>query len=316
MKLTGVYKGMRKGYGETLIELGRKYENLVVLDADLSSSTQTAMFAKEFPDRFFNAGVAEQNLMGMAAGLATTGKIVFASSFAMFAAGRPWEIIRNLIAYPKLNVKIVATHAGITVGEDGASHQMCEDIAIMRAIPNMVVIAPTDYYHTKNVIREIAKYNGPVYVRMPRRDTEIIYESEEEASFKIGEGKILFDGDDITIIATGEEVPEALRAREILKEHGISAQIIEMATIKPLDEKILKKSNNFIVTVEDHNIIGGLGSAVAEAIVNDDKKLLRIGINDVFGKSGKAEELLKYYGLDGESVAKRILKVIKNEKGY
>ena len=313
VKLSGIYKGMRKGYGETLIELGKKYKNLVVLDADLSGSTQTAMFAKEFPDRFFNAGVAEQNMIGMAAGLATTGKIVFASSFAMFAAGRAWEIIRNLVAYPKLNVKIVATHAGITVGEDGASHQMCEDIAIMRAIPNMVVIAPTDYYHTKNVIRVIADYRGPVYVRMPRRDTEIIYESEEEATFEIGKGKVLVDGDDLTIIATGEEVPEALKAGEILKENGISAEIVEMATIKPIDEDIIKKSKDFIVTVEDHNIIGGLGGAVAEVIASNglNKKLLRIGINDVFGRSGKADELLKYYGLDGESIAKKIIEEMK-----
>ncbi|WP_456371704.1 transketolase family protein [Methanocaldococcus sp.] len=313
VKLSGVYKGMRKGYGETLIELGKKYENVVVLDADLSGSTQTAMFAKEFPDRFFNAGVAEQNMIGMAAGLATTGKIVFASSFAMFASGRAWEIIRNLVAYPKLNVKVVATHAGITVGEDGASHQMCEDIAIMRVIPNMVVIAPTDYYHTKNVIRTIAEYKGPVYVRMPRRDTEIIYENEEEATFEIGKGKILNDGDDLTIIATGEEVPEALRAAEILKENGISAEIVEMATIKPIDEKIIEKSKDFIVTVEDHSIIGGLGGAVSEVIASKglNKKLLRIGINDVFGKSGKADELLKYYGLDGESIAKKIIDIYK-----
>ncbi len=314
VRLTGIYKGMRKAYGETLVELGEKYKNLVVLDADLSSSTQTAMFAKKFPERFFNVGIAEQNLMGISAGLATTDKIVFASSFAMFAAGRPWEIIRNIIAYPKLNVKIVATHAGITVGEDGATHQMTEDIAIMRAIPNMVVIAPSDYYHTKNVIREIVEYNGPVYVRMPRRDTEIIYENEEEADFKIGEGKILRDGEDLTIIATGEEVPEALRAYEILKENNISAEIIEMATIKPIDEEVIKKANDFIVTMEDHNIIGGLGSAVGEVIVKEglNKRVLMVGIPDVFGKSGKAEELLKYYGLDGESVAKRIMRELKN----
>ncbi|ADG12856.1 Transketolase central region [Methanocaldococcus infernus ME] len=312
MKLTGLYKGMRKGYGETLVELGEKYKNLVVLDADLSSSTQTAMFAKKFPDRFFNAGVAEQNMIGMAAGLATTGKIVFASSFAMFASGRAWEIIRNLIAYPKLNVKVVATHAGITVGEDGASHQMCEDIAIMRAIPNMRVIAPSDYYHTKNIIREIANIDGPFYVRMPRRDTEIIYESEEEAEFKLGKAKVLAEGEDLTIIATGEEVPEALRAKEILKEKGIDAEVIEMATIKPIDEKAIKEANDLIVTVEDHSIIGGLGGAVSEVLAEiGGKKLLRIGIPDEFGRSGKADELLKYYGLDGEGIAKRIIKWIK-----
>ncbi|WP_456471754.1 transketolase family protein [Methanocaldococcus sp.] len=304
---------MIKAYGETLVELGEKYKNLVVLDADLSSSTQTAMFAKKFPERFFNAGIAEQNLMGMAAGLATTDKIVFASSFAMFATGRAWEIIRNLIAYPKLNVKVVATHAGITVGEDGASHQMCEDIAIMRAIPNMVVIAPSDYWHTKNIIRYVAEYKGPVYVRMPRRDTEIIYESEEEAKFELGKGKVLAEGSDLTIIATGEEVPEALRAREILKEKGIEAEVVEMATIKPIDKKVIERANDLIVTVEDHNIIGGLGGAVAEVISElGDKKLLRIGIPDVFGRSGKADELLKYYGLDGEGIAKRVMEFIKS----
>ncbi|AEF96234.1 transketolase family protein [Methanotorris igneus] len=315
VKLSGIKKGMRNGYGETLIELGEKYENLVVLDADLSGSTKTAMFAKKFPERFFNAGIAEQNMIGMAAGLATTGKIVFASTFAMFATGRAWEQIRNSVAYPRLNVKIVATHSGITVGEDGATHQMTEDIAIMRAIPNMVVIAPSDYYHTKNIIRWCAEYDGPVYVRMPRSDTEIIYESEEEAEFEVGKAKTLIDGDDLTIIATGEEVPEALRAAEILKENGISAEVVEMATIKPIDEDAIKKAKDFIVSMEDHSIIGGLGGAIAEVIATNglNKRLLRIGINDEFGKSGKAEELLKYYGLDGESVAKRIMKELKKE---
>ncbi|MDK2789634.1 MAG: transketolase [Methanothermococcus sp.] len=301
--------GMRNAYGETLVELGKKYENIVVLDADLSGSTKSAMFAKEFPERFFNAGIAEQNMIGMAAGLARTGKIVFASTFAMFATGRAWEQIRNSVAYPNLNVKVIATHSGITVGEDGASHQMTEDIAILRAIPNMAVIAPADYYETKNVIRWCAEYNGPVYVRMPRRDTEVIFESEEDAKFEFGKARILKEGNDLTIIATGEMVPEGLKAAEILKENGIAAEVVSMSTIKPIDEEAILNSKDFIVSLEDHNIIGGLGGAIAEVIASKglNKRLLRIGINDEFGKSGKADELLKYYKLDGESVAKRII---------
>nr|WP_198005255.1 transketolase family protein [Methanothermococcus okinawensis] len=301
---------MRNAYGETLVELGRKYPNLVVLDADLSGSTKTGMFAKEYPNRFFNAGIAEQNMMGVAGGLARTGKIVFASTFAMFASGRAWEQIRNTISYAGLNVKIVATHSGITVGEDGATHQMTEDIAIMRAIPNMKVIAPSDYYETKNVIRWCAEYNGPVYVRMPRGNTKTIFSSEEDAKFEFGKARLLKEGNDLTIIATGELVPEAIKASKILKENGINAEVISMPTIKPIDEDAIKNSNDFIVSLEDHNIIGGLGGAISEVIATYglNKKLLRIGINDEFGISGKAEELLKYYKLDGENVAKRIMK--------
>jgi transketolase len=285
----------------------------VVLDADLSGSTKTAMFAKEFPDRFFNAGVAEQNMIGMASGLALTGKIAFASSFAMFASGRAWEQIRNSVAYPKLNVKIVATHSGITVGEDGATHQITEDIAIMRAIPNMVVIAPSDYYETKHIIRWCAEYDGPVYVRMPRGDTETVFKDEEDAKFELGKARILKDGNDLTIIATGEMVPEAIKASNILGENGIDAEVISMPTIKPIDEDAVKNSNNFIVSLEDHSIIGGLGGALSEVITTYglNKKLLRIGIKDEFGISGKAGELLKYYKLDGESVAKRIMEEFK-----
>jgi transketolase len=309
----GDKKAMRNAYGETLVELGKKYSNLVVLDADLSGSTKTAMFAKEFPDRFFNAGVAEQNMIGMASGLALTGKIAFASSFAMFASGRAWEQIRNSVAYPKLNVKIVATHSGITVGEDGATHQITEDIAIMRAIPNMVVIAPSDYYETKHIIRWCAEYDGPVYVRMPRGDTETVFKDEEDAKFELGKARILKDGNDLTIIATGEMVPEAIKASNILGENGIDAEVISMPTIKPIDEDAVKNSNNFIVSLEDHSIIGGLGGALSEVITTYglNKKLLRIGIKDEFGISGKAGELLKYYKLDGESVAKRIMEEFK-----
>ena len=305
----GEKKAMRNAYGETLVELGKKYPNLVVLDADLSGSTKTGMFAKEYPDRFFNAGIAEQNMVGMAAGLARTGKIVFASTFAMFASGRAWEQIRNSVAYTDLNVKIVATHSGITVGEDGATHQMTEDIAIMRAIPNMKVIAPSDYYETKHVIRWCAEYDGPVYVRMPRGNTETIFKDEEDAKFEFGKARILKEGKDLTILATGELVPEAIKASAILKENGIDAEVISMPTIKPIDEEAVKNSNDFIVSLEDHNIIGGLGGALSEVIATYglNKKLLKIGINDEFGISGKAEELLKYYKLDGESVAKRIM---------
>ena len=305
----GEKKAMRNAYGETLVELGKKYPNLVVLDADLSGSTKTGMFAKEYPDRFFNAGIAEQNMVGMAAGLARTGKIVFASTFAMFASGRAWEQIRNSVAYTDLNVKIVATHSGITVGEDGATHQMTEDIAIMRAIPNMKVIAPSDYYETKHVIRWCAEYDGPVYVRMPRGNTETIFKDEEDAKFEFRKARILKEGKDLTIIATGELVPEAIKASAILKENGIDAEVISMPTIKPIDEEAVINSNDFIVSLEDHNIIGGLGGAISEVIATYglNKKLLKIGINDEFGISGKAEELLKYYKLDGESVAKRIM---------
>jgi len=312
----GEKKGMRAAYGETLVKLGKELPNLVVLDADLSGSTKTSMFAKAFPDRFFNVGIAEQNMMGMAAGLAITGKIVFASSFAMFATGRAWEQIRNSIAYPNLDVKIVATHSGITVGEDGATHQMTEDIAIMRCIPNMRVISPTDYYETKSIIEWCAKNEGPVYVRMPRRDTETVFSSEEDAKFQFGKGRILEDGSDLTIVATGEMVPEAIKALELLKEEGIEAQLISMATIKPIDEDIIVNStNDLIVSIEDHNIVGGLGSAIGEVIAEHglNKRLLRMGIRDVFGISGSATDLLRYYGLDGEGIYRRILEEVKNK---
>ena len=307
--IIGEKKAMRNAYGETLVELGKQYNNLVVLDADLSGSTKTALFKKEFPERFFNAGIAEQNMIGMASGLALTDKIVFASSFAMFASGRPWEQIRNTVAYTNLNVKIVATHSGVTVGEDGATHQMTEDIAIMKVIPNMVVIAPSDYYETKSVIKWCAQYTGPVYVRLPRGNTETIYKNEEDGAFKFGKCKTLVEGKDLTIIATGEVVSEGLKALKILKENGINAQFKVISTIKPIDEKGILESNDFIVSIEDHNVIGGLGSSIADVLANNgsNKKLLKIGINDEFGLSGEANELLKYYKLDSESIAKKII---------
>jgi transketolase len=309
----GDKKAMRNAYGETLVELGKEYQNLVVLDSDLSGSTKTAMFAKQYPDRFFNAGIAEQNMIGMASGLSLTGKIVFASSFAMFASGRPWEQIRNSVAYANLNVKIAATHSGITVGEDGATHQMTEDIAIMRVIPNMIVIAPSDYYETKNIIKWSATYDGPVYIRMPRGDTETIFKDEEDAKFEFGKARTLKSGKDLTIIATGEMVSEAIKASNLLNENGIDAEVITMATIKPIDEQAIINSNDFVVSIEDHNIIGGLGGAISEVIASNglNKKLLRIGINDEFGESGKANELLKYYKLDSESIAKKIIEEFK-----
>ncbi|MCS3901394.1 transketolase family protein [Methanococcus voltae] len=308
--MNGVKKAMREAYGETLVELGEKNENIVVLDADLSGSTKTALFSKKYPERFFNAGIAEQNMIGMSAGLARTGKTVFASTFAMFATGRAWEQIRNSIAYPKLNVKVCATHSGITVGEDGASHQMTEDLAIMRVIPNMVVLAPADYYEAKSVIKWCANYEGPVYVRMPRGNTEVIFDNEEDAKFELGKARKLKEGTDITIIATGEVVPEALKASEYLSNEGISAEVVSMTSIKPIDEVAISFAKDIIITLEDHNVIGGLGGAVSEVVSSKglNKKVLRIGINDTFGKSGPAGELLEYYKLDGKSVAETIVK--------
>lgn len=311
--MKGTKKGMRDAYGETLAELGAVNENIVVLDADLSGSTKTSIFAKKFPQRFFNAGIAEQNMIGMAAGLSRTGKTVFASTFAMFATGRAWEQIRNSVAYPQLNVKICATHSGITVGEDGASHEMTEDIAIMRAIPKMIVISPSDYFETKSAVRWASEYNGPVYIRMPRGNTEVLFENEEEGKFEFKRARTLKEGNDLTIIATGELVSEALNASKILSENGISAEVIAISTIKPIDKEAIKNSKNFIVSAEDHNIIGGLGGAISEVIAEEglNKKLLKIGINDEFGKSGKAEDLLKYYKLDSESIAKTIMENFK-----
>ncbi|MBA2862143.1 transketolase family protein [Methanococcus maripaludis] len=311
--MKGTKKGMRDAYGETLAELGELNKNIVVLDADLSGSTKTSVFAKKYPERFFNAGIAEQNMMGMAAGLSRTGKTVFASTFAMFATGRAWEQIRNSIAYPGLNVKICATHSGITVGEDGASHEMTEDIAIMRSIPKMIVISPSDYLETKSAIRWASNYEGPVYVRMPRGNTEIIFENEEEAKFEFGKARILKEGTDITLIATGELVPEAINASKILLEKGISVEVIAISTIKPIDKDAIKNSKDFIVSIEDHSIVAGLGGAISEVIAEDglNKKLLRIGINDEFGKSGKAGDLLKYYKLDSESIAETVLNAYK-----
>lgn len=303
----------RDAYGEALKELGKINKDIVVLDADLSGSTKTGVFAKEFPERFINVGIAEQNLIGTAAGLATTGKIPFASSFAMFAAGRAFEIIRNSVAYPKLNVKIAATHAGLTVGEDGASHQALEDISIMRTIPNMVVLNPADGVETKAAIKKAAEYKGPVYIRLGRSKVPVIFD-EESYEFEIGKGIKLREGTDVTIIATGIMVSLAMEAAEILKKEGLEARVINMHTIKPIDKDIIleaARETRAIVTAEEHNIIGGLGSAVAEVLVESYPTVMeRVGVMDTFGESGNGDELLKKYGLTAENIAVAARKAI------
>lgn len=295
----------RQSYGEALLELGKKNKDIVVLDADLSTATKTNIFAKEFPNRFFDMGIAEQDMIGTAAGFATCGKIPYASTFAVFAAGRAYDQIRNSVCYPELNVKICATHAGITVGEDGATHQMLEDIGMMRALPNMTVLSPSDDTQTKWMINEISKIKGPVYVRLSRLATPVIYDDNEK--FSIGKGKQIGKGTDGTIFATGDIVVEALKAKDILEKKGKFVRVIDMHTIKPIDEKMIIKcaeETDKLLSVENHSIIGGLGSAIAEVLTEKyPKKLKRVGIKDTFGKSGKAEELLKYFKLDAKSIA-------------
>lgn len=303
----------RDAYGEALKELGGINKDIVVLDADLSGSTKTAVFAKEFPERFINVGIAEQNLIATAAGLATTGKVPFASSFAMFAAGRAFEIIRNSVAYPKLNVKIAATHAGLTVGEDGASHQALEDISIMRTIPNMVVLNPADGVETKAAIKKAAEYKGPVYIRLGRSKVPVIFD-EGSYEFEIGKGIKLRDGSDVTIIATGIMVSLALEAAETLKKEGLEARVINIHTIKPIDKDIIieaARETKVIVTAEEHNIIGGLGSAVAEVLAESYPAVMeRVGVKDTFGESGNGDELLVKYGLTAEKIAEAARRAI------
>lgn len=303
----------RDAYGEALKELGGTNKNIVVLDADLSGSTKTSVFKEAYPDRFFNAGISEQSLMGTAAGLAAAGKTPFASTFAVFASGRAFEIIRNSICYPKLNVKIAATHAGLTVGEDGATHQSIEDLSLMRSLPNMVVLNPADGIETKKCIQKAAEYKGPVYIRLGRSKVPVIF--EEDYDFQIGKGVMLKDGKDVTIIATGIMVAKALEARELLEKEGISARVINISTIKPIDKDIIikaAKETKGIVTAEEHSIIGGLGSAVAEVVVeNCPVKVERIGVNDTFGESGTGEALLEKYGLTAENICEKAKKIIK-----
>ena len=302
-------KATRQAYGEALVELGKINKDIVVLDADLTKSTKTSMFQKEFPERHFNVGIAEADLMGTAAGLATCGRIPFASTFAMFAAGRGFEQIRNTIAYPKLNVKIAPTHAGISVGEDGGSHQSIEDIAIMRAIPGMVVLSPADATETKKMVFAAAEYDGPVYIRMGRLGVPVLF--DDNYDFQIGIANTLRDGNDVTIAATGLMVAEALKAAEELEKEGISVRVINVGTIKPLDgETILKaaQETKFIVTAEEHSVIGGLGSAVSEFLSEvHPTKVKKVGIYDKFGQSGTGEELLQKY----ELTAEKLISVIK-----
>ena len=299
----------RQSYGEKLTQLGKINKDIVVLDADLATATKTELFKKEFPNRFFDMGIAEANMMGTAAGLATCGKIPYASTFAMFAAGRAFEQVRNSIGYPHLNVKIGATHAGISVGEDGASHQCNEDIALMRVIPGMVVICPADDVEARAAVRAAVEYEGPVYLRFGRLAVPV-FNDPATYKFEIGKGITLKEGKDVTIIATGLEVNESLEAAKMLEADGISAEVINIHTIKPLDAELVcasAKKTGKVVTVEEHSIIGGLGGAVAEALSeNQPTKMMRIGMNDVFGESGPAKDLIAKYGLDAKSIYEKI----------
>lgn len=308
-------KATREAYGEALRELGGQNENIVVLDADLSGSTKTAMFKKEYPTRFFNAGIAEQSMIGTAAGLAAAGKTAFASTFAVFATGRAFEQIRNSVCYPKLNVKVAATHAGLTVGEDGATHQAIEDVAIMRALPNMTVLVPADAAEAKAVVRWAAEYNGPVYIRLGRSGVPDVF--DETYEFKFGKAVTLKEGKDVTLIGMGIMTSAALEAAEMLAEEGISATVLNMPTIKPIDEDAIVAAANAtgaIVTCEEHSIIGGLGSAVAEVLAEKaSARLVRVGVKDTFGESGKPADLLKKYGLTAADIVAAAKQAIANK---
>ena len=300
-------KPTRQSYGEALVELGKENEKVVVLDADLATATKTIEFAKEFPQKFFDIGIAEADMIGTAAGMATCGKIPYASTFAVFATGRAYDQIRSSVCYPNLNVKICATHAGVTVGEDGATHQMLEDLSLMRVLPNMRVFCPSDDIQTKWLIKEISKINGPCYVRLCRMATPEIY--DENQKFEIGKMVQIGEGTDATIFATGVAVSEAIKAKKELKEKGIDVRVIDVHTIKPLDEEMIikcAKETKRLISIEDHSIIGGLGSAIAEVLTEKlPTKLERMGVNDTFGKSGKAEELLKYFKIDSSSIVEK-----------
>jgi transketolase len=298
----------RESFGKALVELGKENENVVVLTADLAGATKTSLFEKEFPDRFINVGIAEQNMIGISAGLATTGKIPFASTFAMFAAGRAYDQIRNSVAYPKLNVKICGTHAGVTVGEDGATHQMLEDLSLMRSIPNMTVLCTSDDVQTRWAVKEMAKIDGPVYIRLARVATPVIY--DENQKFEIGKMVQIGDGTDATVFATGVEVAEALKAKEELEKENINIRVVDVHTIKPIDREMIIKcarETKKLITIEDHSIIGGLGTAVCEVLSEEcPTKVVRMGMQDRFGKSGKAEQLLKYFKLDSQAIIEEI----------
>ena len=304
----------RESYGNALKEIGAENSNIVALDADLAGATKTSVFMKAFPERHIDCGIAECNMMGVAAGLATAGKIPFASTFAMFAAGRAFEQVRNSIGYPHLNVKIGATHAGISVGEDGATHQCCEDIALMRTIPGMVVISPADDVEAKAAVRAAAEYYGPVYLRFGRLAVPV-FNDPETYKFELGKGIVLREGKDVTIVATGLCVAESLAAAEQLAAKGIDAKVINIHTIKPLDEELIvaaAKETGKIVTVEEHSVIGGLGSAVCDCLsAKAPTTVLKIGVNDVFGESGPAAQLIKKYGLDADSIAEKVEAFVK-----
>ena len=306
----------RDAYGKALVELGQKNDKVIVFDADLAAATKTGMFKKEFPERFIDCGIAEGNMMGVAAGMATAGYTVFASSFAMFAAGRAFEQVRNTIGYPHINVKIGATHAGISVGEDGASHQCCEDIALMRTIPGMTIINPADDVEARLAVMAAAEIDGPVYMRFGRLAVPRIF--DENYKFEVGKGVYLREGKDVTIIATGLMVERALQAADMLAAEGIDAAVINMATIKPIDKDIIidaAKKTGAIVTAEEHSVIGGLGEAVA-GVVAETKPVpvLRVGVEDTFGKSGPALELLEIYGLNAENICKKAIQAMENKQ--
>lgn len=304
----------RESYGNALVELGAKREDIIVMDADLAGATKTGVFQKAYPDRFFDVGIAEGNMMGIAAGLATTGKTVFASSFAMFASGRAYEQIRNSIAYPGLNVKICATHAGITVGEDGASHQCLEDLALMRAIPGMVVLCPSDDVEARAAIHAIADYQGPVYVRLGRAAVPVINDPETY-KFELGKGITVKEGKDVTLVATGVMVDSAIKAAEMLAADGIDAEVLNIHTIKPLDIELIvnsAKKTGKVITMEEHNVIGGLGSAVCEALSEIyPVPVKRIGVYDRFGESGSASALMEKFKLDGKGVYEQVKEYLK-----
>jgi len=306
----------RDAYGETLVELGGKYRDIVVLDADLSKSTKTILFAKKYPERFFEMGIAEANMISTAAGLASCGKIPFASSFAVFATGRVYDQIRIDVAYSRANVKIFATHGGISVGKDGASHQMIEDLTLMRVLPNMTVLAPSDATQTRRLVELMATTEGPMYARIGRANAPVLYKKEDLKDLKIGKGLVVKDGSDVSIIACGTMVAQAVDAQEKLSQDGVSARVVDMHTIKPLDEKLVIKcarETNAILTVEEHSVIGGLGGAVSEVLAEDGSstKFKRMGVQDMFCESGEPEELFEKYGLSTPHIVKTVKKLIK-----
>ena len=311
-----IKKATRESYGEALAELSSVYPDLIVLDADLAAATKTGIFKKACPERFFDCGIAEANMMGVAAGIASTGKKVFASSFAMFAAGRAFEIVRNSIGYPHLNVKIGATHAGISVGEDGATHQCNEDIALMRTIPGMTIINPADDVEAKAAVRAALEFEGPVYMRFGRLAVPVIF--DDDYKFEVGKGVELREGNDVTIVATGLMVNEALEAHELLKNEGINARVINIHTIKPLDNDIILKAakeTGAVVTAEEHSVIGGLGGAVSELLSeNYPVPVLKLGVYDVFGHSGPAPKLLDEFGLRAANIAEKAKKAVALKK--